>query len=1154
MLCLALLAAALQCSAQTVVSSPAPSPAAWSWIWAPDGSKPPETLYFRKSFRLAHKPLHAYLYITADQTFSAYINAVSQPVATGHDYASVQKFEVGRWLHAGRNLLAVQCANNSSQGGLLFKLVVQETRTRQVSIFSDSTVRVNRNPPLRWRSPALNESKWPAAAVLAPAGGGVWGALHGALFTNYARIVRIWNISAGLQNGANPYTAARQQGSRMLLSASVGTPAEMRILKSEGFTLFQTDANPLSTEETAPGYWDWNRAENAFHYVKNYGLDWSYSEQEAFPAAWYYNQHPYTRLECTEHNQTVDAFSLWDPQWPSFIEKGYKQLRKQFGPVKNPDGSLTHPLSAIVVGVSGEYGNVGTLTGLRILNPLQRAEWLKRFGSLHDHEGFWCADTKAMRSFRKTMMNQYKTLDALNAAWHTSYQSPDDIVYPDPVNQEPDDNGRQHYLDFIQWYRASVGHAMEMNLTAARQNFPHTMLSVTADFPDENLRGGNDNSLIPKLAARYNAAVRSMHGSFKPFADDAATMLGRLGSACRFYGAPFWIAPSSDTTPDQTVQRIYEALSQGAAGIFDWASNAASAGNQNVYYQYNRLLRVDRPVVDVAVFYPAMAQEIRPQQGYDTLFARECARLRDLADFDIVDDRMVDDGCLSSYRVLILWQGTICTPQTLAAIKQWVNSGGVLAAYDFGKVTTFTNSNAWFKDLFGYVQQLNPAQVTQRYAGTLPAAYRMGVGEPQQSSYLSGAWSAPLVTGSDLRRWAGAAADITLPLNAAHRYVLTIHAILPPQAQGMQHLVQLNGVTLGSIDSTGDLRYRFVIPQHVMQQNDDQGIHLYTLTFKNQTFPAPAGENGMPAGTPMGVEIQSIALRETSAEPSAAALPGVLQQHLNLSLLTSTTSDQSWVRRYGQGLTVYFPATRTLMKGYLAVLNQIIYHLSDIDPTRHNALPIDGADNGVYATLFPDKILYYNSTNEPVALHVDIPAALFSQWKGVVDTPSQNSWTLTLPPNSIHGIYFDVQPQELLYECEGFTTPGRWKTQSSPDCSPGSGPDCVWVGGGGSITTHIQIAASANFKVYVRALHGSTLVPASVLVDGAALTGSNTPAGNTLLAGSVQLQQGTHTLTLQAPAGEAMRADFVLLSSDADVSGYRFALSTVPISTQDAAP
>ena len=65
---------------------------------------------------------------------------------------------------------------------------------------------------------------------------------------------------------------------------------------------------------------------------------------------------------------------------------------------------------------------------------------------------------------------------------------------------------------------AIVAGSVALNLDAARKYFPDTLRMLPAGLGDENPRGGNDNSLIPKLAAQYRARMHR--------ADAAAGCLG----------------------------------------------------------------------------------------------------------------------------------------------------------------------------------------------------------------------------------------------------------------------------------------------------------------------------------------------------------------------------------------------------------------------------------------------------------------------------------------------------------------------------------------------------------------------------------------------------------------------------------------------------
>ncbi len=1128
--------------------------AAWKWIWANDGTRPPETVYFRREFTLARAPLSARLLITADDSYQAYLNGGKNLIGEANDWTTVREYDVTRFCRAGTNTLAVSCRNTGGPGGLIYKLILKTASNRTLTVVSDAQVRATRNAPIAWYDAPLADANWQTAHEVANAGGAPWGPLRGAGAPDVTRLVRLWDIRAGANPNDNPYTRTRSAGDRMLLSSSVSSPSDMQILGSAGFTLFQTDSNHLSTEEVKPNQWDFSSADVARQTVQKLGLDWCYFPHEAFPPDWYRNTNAFTRIQCLEHNQPVQAFSPWDPRWNGFIEHGYDAIAKEFRPNANTKVGVqpARSVQALYVGVHGDYGEAGLLTGARIGVPGQREDWLRRFGNLHDHLGFWCADPIARQDFRAQMIQKYGTLAGVNTAWNRHFTSPGEIEYPPIPKGEPAVEDRRAWLDFIAWYQAGVGHAIDLNLRAARTRFPDTLLMLPAGFGDENVRGGNDNSLIPKLAAKYKADVRSTHGHYKPFADNAATMLGRLGSASRFYGAPFWTEPPGNLSANDEVERIFESVSQGATGYFDWASNAVA--NRDVYYRYGKFMRVEKPVVDVAMFYPAEAQRLRVDQPYAATFARACAYLRDVGNFDIVDDRMVNDGCLSTYRVLVLWEGTLADAATLAKIRQWVSEGGVLCAYDFGKVKTFEGDDSWFKDLFGYYKDLAPARVTERYVGAVPAQYRLPVGKAEFADYLGETWyDGEIVRDAnegEAARWTGDKATVRLPVQPDKRYTLVVRAYLPPEAEGLKHQIYLTArrdtIKLGDLSATGDVTYRFPISESLLD-----GRSLVTLTIQSDTLPhnkiAPDSQDKLP----YGIRIQSLQMIEQGVTENADALapPGRLIRELDLRFLNPKYEkpEQSWARLYGKGLTIYFPANKSLLKGYIEVVHQAMDHLSQIDPARRDALPIDDVADGVYATLFSDKILYYNPKDTPVTKTVKIPEEAFAAWKDQVAAPTENAWTLKMEPHSISAIYLASPPQELLFECEAFTGLGALKPSNAPDCSPGTGPTCVRLPGGAAIVTKFKVDVPGRYRLFIRCLHNGKLEPVDVLLDGQPVIAEKTNAGQTLLAGTINLTKDTHTLLLKARDKRDVRADFVLLSNDPTIAGYDFATRTVPV-------
>jgi hypothetical protein len=1117
----------------------APTPPSWAWIWAADAARPPETVFFRSHFRLTRTVTSAKLLITADDNFRAYLNEGKKPVAQGNDWTTVQEFDLTKLVRIGDNLLAIETQNTGGAGGLLFKLIVTLPGGKTQAFFSDARVRYNRHPAVGWTLLNYDEKSWPLASVIAPLGGGVWGSVHGALVANPARLLRLWDIRAGGEPGEDPYTRPRASGERMILSTSASSISDMQVLSSLGFTLFQTDSDHLSTEEVASGRWDWHTQEAARQAVRSLGLDWCYFPHYAFPPPWYRKGVPFTAIECLEHKQPVAAFSPWDPTWPGFISRGYDALARQFPTPADPKGEK-RGVSALYVGVHGDFGEAGLLSGGRVSPaiPAQRDDWIRRFGNDHDHLGWWCNDPKARADFRASMLQKYASLEGINTAWKRALKTPEEITYP----VAPRADAPREWLDFVDWYQGSVGRAVELNLEAARSHFPNSLLMLPAGFSDENPRGGNDNSLLPKLAAKVHAEVRSTHGGLYPFAGNAATMVGRLGSASRFYNVPFWTEGQINLTPEQETERIFEAISQGAKGYFDWANNAVA--NRDVFYRYSKFMRVDKPIVDVAMFYPAEAQKLRPDQPYAPLFAQATAYVRDFANFDIVDDRMVLDGCLSNYRALVLWEGTQADQATLDKIKAWVLNGGVLLCYDFGKVTNFDGAAPWYDkaDLLGYIQELAPAKLTERYIGSVPAQYRLQVGDPENANYLAEGgegWYPPQKEENQTRRWTKEKASLNLPVNPERRYTVIVRATLPQEAAGLKHLVFINETQVGEMNSPGDVTYRFLVPAEALN-----GKALATLRFQSETLrasmPIPGSTEAHPA---VGVLVQSVQMVESGTQEAEALPPtGAVRRELNIGLLNT-----SWARQAGKGVTIYFPATRKLLYGYFEVIRRVVYHLSSIDPTHRDALSVDETDDGIYATLFADKILYYNSRNEKVLKTVKIAPQAFAAWKGDITTPAENTWTLTLEPHSIGAIYFTAPPQELLFECEEFKELGDLKPTVDPTSSPGAGPTCVIIPKGKSISTRISVDVAGQYTLFARTLRAGKLTPVDILIDDQLIPPVNARAGQTLLAGLVTLTKGKHTLTLRPQGGLDVRADFLLLTNDSTIGGYDFSAHAVPV-------
>jgi len=146
------------------------------WIWASRTSDI-QTIYARKTFQLERDPRNAFLYVTADNLFTAWINGHrlgSTPPSTDDlAWTRPQHYSLTPYLHSGKNVLAIEGVNQGGAAGILAMLRANES----CILVTDGSWRVLDAPiaPLSWKSQAFDDSSWRKATVIAPYGKGVWG-------------------------------------------------------------------------------------------------------------------------------------------------------------------------------------------------------------------------------------------------------------------------------------------------------------------------------------------------------------------------------------------------------------------------------------------------------------------------------------------------------------------------------------------------------------------------------------------------------------------------------------------------------------------------------------------------------------------------------------------------------------------------------------------------------------------------------------------------------------------------------------------------------------------------------------------------------------------------------------------------------------------
>lgn len=551
------------------------------------------------------------------------------------------------------------------------------------------------------------------------------------------------------------HLAEKMTAVEMTSAELIHDPADMQKLKDLGFSVFQTDLDQLGTNEVQQGQWDWQVPDTHLAAVRPVGGEWALAVHFHVPPPWFAETHEFVSLRCLEHGEPFPGWSIWHPGAVRFQERGYRALQAKYG----------GQLYALWTGVNGDYGENEFPAGYRVYHEAEREEWHARFGDAHDHEGWWCGDECARADFRRRMKDTYGSLESLNRAWDTNFASPDEICYPPSAEQ------KRYWVDFVQWYLDSMTRFSTAVGKVAKAHLPASRLFWLLGSAGEDPRVGQDQSGLVKAAAAIGYEIRSSHGGHRPFAENYATMFKRIGSACKFYGVPFWSEPPYTISPGGTVGRFFEAVSCGAVAFYDWAWNPLAPAVAEKYERYGRYLTQAKPVVDVALLYPTAQHYLDlpsgpPAAGYPQRLAEGAARLRQVFDFDILDEPMIADGALDGYRVLIFLDGNTIERATLEAVADWVGRGGVAAAYDLGTVRTVEGDAGPWRSLFGIAGDFEPAdepvavapehrQFLRRFCGQQP--------EPRTDRVCGGVADGAtiLATGSSGRAaaWAKAGRD-----------------------------------------------------------------------------------------------------------------------------------------------------------------------------------------------------------------------------------------------------------------------------------------------------------------------------------------------------------------------------------------------------------
>lgn len=621
---------------------------------------------------------------------------------------------------------------------------------------------------------------------------------------------------------------------------------------------------------------------------------------------------------CLEHGQETPTQSIFSPALRRHVIEFLFQFAHHF--------DLTQ-IESLKLGISGDFGES--------IYPCGGNGWTYLGPAYHIHAGYWCGDESAVADFALRMQQHYGQLAALNAAWGTSFTSFAQVrpFLPDAAPS------RRARLDLQRWYCGAMTDFLDFWLATVRQLMPGNRLQVSLGG-DGALHAGADFSAQAAVAARHGAGIRiTNEGSDYP-ANYAMTR--HVSSCCRHYGTYFGVEPAGAVTTAGIPVRVYNATAGGADELFTY--DPEPAGERAAAYAACRPLLVKRePLVDVGLFLNQTARELG-----DSNWAAGAQGLRAVADYELLDDRLIADGALRHVRVLAWLAGPVLEAATYRTLREWVSGGGLLLVGGLGDLETVEGDTAPSRELLPG-QALAGSEVADRYS--------IDIGSALGDRWLRGAWHGA-ENGMGLQppdtsfRWTTPASELELPLPAAAVVTIAVRVIgAGPHPQ--EQMLQVEGVERYRVRAGGQVAVLRLAGAELA------GKKSVRLRFAGADWKADGADTrrlGV-AAVAVGVGSGDCTAEELLAAPALGTVRG-----LNADLLATR-----YTRRLGAGAVVYLPVADANWEGLVrAVIEEPGRFLPGATVPYPLSSPLPA---GVYLTRFRDgSALLLNCTDTPAAV------------------------------------------------------------------------------------------------------------------------------------------------------------------------------------------
>ena len=694
---------------------------------------------------------------------------------------------------------------------------------------------------------------------------------------------------------------------------------------------------PLEPER---GRWNWAYYDNNCRELRRRGMSYTVYPWLHFTPKWALESELWDPLLCLRHGESTWGPSIWSPKTLMLFDRFYRALHEHFG----------NRISGIYVSMIADYGEIGYPIGMtQRLVPTD-----------HIHPGFWCGDRNARADFRRFALDKYGTLAGINRAWATDFTTPESIDFAQWAYRGgytfAATEARRRRLDFADWYLGAMVDFVGRAVAVSRRYFPRTPHEIKIGFGSERLEFGSDITAYVKRSKIDAYTVRSTHGKLPMY------FYRRFSTAAKFYGVPLVTEPPGGVSRNEEVERIFKDATCGTTEYFDYPANLLGASD--LFGRFGFYMEGKHSLTDIAFFHPTTDHLLRPAQDNPPVLLAACAAARDYFDWDLVDERLVRDGALDSYRVLLWPDGTVVPRRVFERIHAWVRHGGVLIRAAVGAIEAVNGVPLAGAKFLCPSRNLPSARELWRFDVPSRDKWYVDVGAPDDGAALAGDWgrreSGHWEWGGRpngvTKRWSGPRPLFVLPVDPKARYRLKVSVARHPKLLDETCTILVNGRPVEEVphERTAEIRL-------TLTPAEWQGRPTGEIGFVHRPW-RPCDIDKSSDTRTLGIAVAWLKLwRAGTPEPT---VPNARSIHRTIHL---TTVAQQCRRHVGTGWTVLLPFRGTAdMPDFARAVSAIVHRPAAVIPEYRGPAVADGDRDDVWTALLSNRVLLLNRSDSTI--------------------------------------------------------------------------------------------------------------------------------------------------------------------------------------------